>query len=64
MLIKSVSGNTLVVSDASGDHAYSTSPKTKVTLDGKAAKLTDLEPGDDADVEADGQAALRVTATR
>jgi len=62
-VLKSVSGNTLVLShDGDPDTSHSVATDAVVTVNGLAAKLADLQAGDD--VSLSGDPAKTVAASR
>ena len=50
--VKSASAEKLVLSHGDQDHAFQIDASTKITLNGKEAKATDLKAGDSATVTA------------
>lgn len=67
--VKSISAEKLVVTVADKDHTFKIDSKTKITLNGKESKATDLKAGDEVKVtskqaEGGGQLATKIEATR
>lgn len=67
--VKSASADSLVVTVGTADHTFKIDSSTKVTLDGKEAKATDLKAGDMVKVtskagEGANKIATKIEATR
>lgn len=67
--VKSASAEKLVLTHGDQDHTFKIDETTKITLDGKEAKATDLKAGDSATVtakqaEGGGMLATKIEATR
>jgi hypothetical protein len=65
--IAKIEGNNVTVKTADAQHELTAGPATRITLDGKAAKLSDLKPGFKvrctADKEGDRVACRSIEAT-